>query len=125
MLTLVRWLSRRSLGFLHGSGALLGWLTWALSPSYRRRTEENAALAGVTPADRRAAVAHAGRMVGELPWVWLSERARPISRSVRWEGAHLIERHLADGRGLVILTPHLGAFEVCAQAYAERFGAAK
>ena len=27
------------------------------------------------------------------------------------------------GRGLVMLTPHLGAFEVIAQAYAERFGA--
>lgn len=125
MLTLVRWLSRRSLGFLHALGTLLGWLTWASSPSYRRRSHENAALAGVTPQARRAAVAEAGRMVGEVPWVWLSERARPFARWVRWEGDALIERHLAGGRGLVILTPHLGAFEVCAQAYAERFGATK
>ena len=28
----------------------------------------------------------------------------------------------AAGRGLVLMTPHLGAFEVIAQAYAERFG---
>jgi KDO2-lipid IV(A) lauroyltransferase len=41
---------------------------------------------------------------------------------VRWEGAELIERALADGHGLLFLTPHLGGFEVCAQAYAERFG---
>lgn len=126
MLTLVRWLSRRSLGFLHALGTALGWLTWALSPSYRRRCHENAALAGVAAAERRAGVTQAGRLVGELPWVWLSARARPISRWVRWEGEHLLERCMADtGRGLVILTPHLGAFEVCAQAYAERFGAAK
>jgi KDO2-lipid IV(A) lauroyltransferase len=30
---------------------------------------------------------------------------------------------LARGRGLVLLTPHMGSFEVSAQAYAERFGA--
>lgn len=125
MLTLVRWLSRRSLGFLHALGTLLGWLTWALSPSYRRRGAENAALAGVAAPARRAAVGEAGRLVGELPWVWLSERARPISRWVRWQGDELLERCMAERRGLVILTPHLGAFEVCAQAYAERFGAAK
>jgi hypothetical protein len=32
-------------------------------------------------------------------------------------------RRWTRGRGLVLLTPHLGSFEVCAQAYAERFGA--
>jgi len=30
---------------------------------------------------------------------------------------------LQRGRGLVLLTPHMGSFEVSAQAYAERFGA--
>ena len=42
---------------------------------------------------------------------------------MRWDGAELIEDALAHGRGLVLLTPHLGSFEVAAQAYAERFGA--
>jgi len=126
MLTLIRWLSHRSLGFLHILGAALGWLTWALSPSYRRRGRENARLAGVSPAQERAAIAQAGRMVGELPWLWMSKDARPISRWAQWaEGGELIDAALADGRGLLLLTPHLGAFEVCAQAYAERYGAAQ
>lgn len=126
MLTLIRWLSHRSLGFLHILGAALGWLTWALSPSYRRRGRDNARLAGVSPGQERAAIAQAGRMVGELPWLWKSEDARPISRWTQWvEGAELIDAALANGRGLLLLTPHLGAFEVCAQAYAERYGAAQ
>lgn len=123
MISLFRWLTRRTLPFLHLLGAVLGWLTWALSPSYRRRHRENAGLAGVSAAQSRAAVTHAGRMVGELPWLWMSDDARPISRWAQWvEGGELIDAALAQGRGLLILTPHLGAFEVCAQAYAERYG---
>jgi Kdo2-lipid IVA lauroyltransferase/acyltransferase len=123
MLTLVRWLSHRSLGLLHTLGGALGWLGYALSPPYRSRLRHNAALAGLTAAQRRAAVGQAGRLVAELPWLWLGEAARPISRWSRWEGAELIDTALQAGQGLVLLTPHMGSFEVCAQAYAERFGA--
>jgi KDO2-lipid IV(A) lauroyltransferase len=126
MLTLIRWLSHRPLGFLHAVGAALGWLTWALSPSYRRRGRDNARRAGISKRQARASIAQAGRMVGELPWLWLSNEARPISHWTQWvEGAELIDAALARGRGLLLLTPHLGAFEVCAQAYAERYGGAQ
>jgi KDO2-lipid IV(A) lauroyltransferase len=101
----------------------LGWAGYLLSPSYRRRLSENASLAGVPAADRRAAVADAGRLVMELPRLWLRPRDRAINDPVQWEGAELLEELLARGRGLVLLTPHMGSFEVSAQAYAERFGA--
>jgi KDO2-lipid IV(A) lauroyltransferase len=117
-----RWLSRRSLRTLHALGTALGWAAWALSPTWRRRHAENAAIAGIAPEARRAAVAEAGRLVAELPRLWLRPRELAIADPVRWEGEALIARHLDAGRGLVLLTPHLGSFEVSAQAYAERFG---
>ena len=120
---LLRWLSRRSLRHLHALGGALGWLAWALSPSYRRRLAANAALAGLAGADRRAAVADAGRLVMELPRLWLRPSERPIVDPVQWDGADWLAQVLAQGRGLVLLTPHMGSFEVSAQAYAERFGA--
>jgi Kdo2-lipid IVA lauroyltransferase/acyltransferase len=40
-----------------------------------------------------------------------------------WEGAACIEAAQAHGAGVLFLTPHLGCFEVTAQAYAARFGA--
>lgn len=123
MLRLVRWLSRRSLRLLHALGAALGWAGYALSPSYRRRLDANAALAGLSPAERRASVGEAGKLVIELPRLWLRPRERPIDDPVRWEGDALLQRLLDQGRGLVLLTPHMGSFEVSAQAYAERFGA--
>jgi KDO2-lipid IV(A) lauroyltransferase len=123
MLTLVRWLSRWPLWLLHALGSGLGWLTYALSPSYRSRLRANAAQAGITAADRRASVAEAGRLVAELPRLWLRPRQQVIADPVRWDGAPQLQALLDRGRGLVLLTPHLGSFEVSAQAYAERFGA--
>lgn len=122
MLTLIRWLSRWPLSTLHAWGALLGWLAYALSPSYRQRLDAHAALAGLNTAQRRQAVAEAGRLVAELPWLWLRPADRPLGAAVQWQGDELIAAALDNGRGLVLLTPHLGCFEVCAQAIAERFG---
>jgi KDO2-lipid IV(A) lauroyltransferase len=118
---LFRLLSRCPLWLLQGLGALAGWLSYLLSPSYRRRFEANARAAGLGAAQRRAAVAQAGRMIGELPWLWL--RRLPLGARLQWRGRELVEQALDQGRGLVLLTPHLGCFEVAAQAYAESFGA--
>ena len=123
MLFLVRRLAKRSLRLLHALGVALGWAGYALSPSYRRRLVENASLAGLTPAERRAAVADAGKLVMELPRLWLRPREQPIADPVRWDGDALLAELLDRGKGLVLLTPHMGSFEVSAQAYAERFGA--
>jgi KDO2-lipid IV(A) lauroyltransferase len=123
----VIWLSRRGLRTLHSWGALAGWLTYALSPTYRRRFAAHASWAGLTPDQWRPAIAQAGRMVLELPYLWLRPHDVPISSQVTWSGAEVVaaavERARAEGCGIVFLTPHLGAFEVTAQAYAERFGA--
>ena len=123
MLLLLRWLSRRPLSHLHAIGAFLGWVVYALSPSYRRRLCANAQRAGVTPAQRRQAVAEAGKMVLEGLRLWLRPPDQPIADPVHWEGEQLIDEALAQGRGLVFLTPHMGSFEITAQAYAQRFGA--
>jgi KDO2-lipid IV(A) lauroyltransferase len=122
MLLLIRWLSRWPLSTLHALGGLLGWLAYALSPGYRRRLDANACLAGLDGAVRRRAVAEAGRMVSELPWLWLRPANRPLGPALQWRGDDLIRQAMAAGRGLVLLTPHLGCFEVCAQAIAETFG---
>jgi len=121
MLPLFRWLSRRSLAFLHTLGAGVGWLAYLLSPTYRRRFQDHARQAGVSPQAARAAVAEAGRMIAELPFLWLRPASKPLADFVHIEGAEFVEAAHAQGRGLLLLTPHLGCFEICAQAYAERF----
>jgi KDO2-lipid IV(A) lauroyltransferase len=117
---LLRWMSRWSLASLHRLGAGLGEASYRLSPTYRRRFDAAVAQAGVAPAAARGAVREAGRMVAELPRLWLGEAATLVQRC---EGSTHVDAALAEGRGLLILTPHLGCFEVCAQAYAQRWGA--
>ncbi len=123
MSSLVQWLSRRPLWLLHSLGGFLGRLSYALSPSYRRRFQANAALAGVPASASRPAIAEAGRLALELPFLWLRPPDQPIRPALRLHGEDLVEAAHAQGRGIVFLTPHLGCFEVTAQAIAERFAA--
>ena len=113
-----RFFSILPLWLLHALGSVMGWAAFLGSPVYRRRFVENAALAGYRFAPVRAAVAHAGRMVAELPRLWLG--ATPSYRLV---GEACVEQAHAAGRGIVFLTPHLGCFELSAQAVAQRWGA--
>ncbi len=116
-----RFLSRWPLALLHALGGLLGWLVYVASPTYRRRFRANVAQAGIAWERARPAIAAAGRMAAELPWLWVATKREPLGGRLRWDGGELIAAALAEKRGLVMLTPHMGCFEICAQAIAERF----
>lgn len=121
MRVLFRLLSLLPLPVLHALGGLAGWLVYLASPTYRRHLRENMALALGEPlaaSARAEAIASAGRMVFELPKIWLHplDRAVAMIREVRgWEH---VEAARAAGKGIVFLTPHLGCFEITAQYYA-------
>lgn len=111
MPSVFRFLSALPLRLLHAIGALLGWVAFGASATYRRRFLENAARAGYRLRDVRAAVGHAGRMVAEAPRLWLAPALPPCE--VR--GAECVERAWEAGRGIVFLTPHIGCFEMSVQ----------
>jgi len=114
--------ARFPLSILHALGALLGWAIYGLSPTYRRHLRENMEGAGYTDAPtRRAAIASAGRMVAELPAVWLRPRADVVALVRRLEGAEQVLEARAGGKGIAFFTPHLGCFEIAARAAAEHF----
>ena len=118
----VRWISGWPLGLLHAVGGLLGWLVWLASPTYRRRLRENAELARVPASAWRRSIAEAGRMVAETPWLWLRATNDDLQRKVTWRNPEALEAAIAERRPLVILTPHMGSFEVMARAYTARYG---
>ena len=123
MLRLFRWLARCPLWFLHSLGGALGWITYWASPTYRRRFQSNLAQAGVAPRDARPAIAEAGRLVMETPFLWLRPAGQPIRPALSWEGEALLVEALNQRKGIVLLTPHMGSFEVTAQACAQSFAA--
>lgn len=117
-MTLFQLCARLPLWLLHGMGWVLGWCVFLASGVYRRRFLSHARQAGLERGQWLEAVGHSGRLVAELPRLWLG-RAVP---TVWADGAsERVASVLQQGRGLVFLTPHLGCFEITAQAYAERF----
>jgi KDO2-lipid IV(A) lauroyltransferase len=116
-------LARMPLALMQALGGFLGWLVWCASPAYRRQFRHQVALSGVDPARARQAIAAAGRMVAELPWVWARPGNETLSDRVSWDGQVHVEAALEAGKGLIIMSPHLGSWEVGAQALAEKFAA--
>ena len=115
-------LARMPLPLMQRLGTVLGWCVWCLSPSYRRHFKANVQAAGVAWADARPAVAATGAMVAELPWVWMRPHSATLSALVKWDGAEHFEVAMQAGKGVIIMSPHLGAWEIGAQAIAEKFG---
>lgn len=123
---LLRLLARLPLRWLHGLGAMAGWLVYLTSPRYARRLSENLAASGVArdPAElagmRRRVVAELGKGAFELPAVWFRppERVDLLMRTVR--GWDLVDAARAAGRGVLFLTPHIGCFEIAALYAARR-----
>jgi len=115
--------ARFPLALLHALGTLLGWAMYGISPTYRRHLRENLAAAGYGEDARmlRAAVAGAGRMLAELPAIWLRPRAEVTALVRHIDGRELAEAARDAGRGIVFLTPHLGCFEIAAKIAAENF----
>lgn len=114
---LFRCFSLLPLPVLHALGWVLGWVTFLASPRYRRRLFAHAQLAGYPRSVALGSVAESGKLAAELPRLWLG---RPVR--VEWDGMAHIDNAMAQGDGLLYLTPHLGCFEVTAQLVAQRFG---
>jgi KDO2-lipid IV(A) lauroyltransferase len=114
--------ARFPLALLHALGALLGWAMYGLSPTYRRHLRDNLEAAGYRDAaTRRAAIAGAGRMLAELPAVWLRPRAEVVALVRHIDGREHVDAARAAGKGIVFLTPHLGCFEIAAKIAADEF----
>ena len=109
----------------HGIGAALGWVVFAASPTYRQRFLANSKLAGFTFSEVKGAIASSGRLVAELPKLWMSTTGKAQGKAeapFTWRGVEHIEAAYATGKGVIFLTPHLGSFEMIGQAWGQDFG---
>lgn len=109
-------LARLPLPVVHLFGGWAGWLVWCFSPAWRTRLNAHLelALGSYASAARNKAIAEAGRQALELPFVWLRPQDEVLTYVVKVEGRALIEAALADGASVLVITPHLGCFELIA-----------
>ena len=120
LLGLFRLLAYLPLPVLQGLGRLAGRVCYAWPGKYRKRLRSNAMQAGYPAAAfARRAAGEAGAMIMELPKVWL--RTQECLDKVVCDDDHVVKAALAEGRGILYLTPHLGCFEISGR-YQTRHG---
>jgi len=126
MTWLFKALSRLPLRVVHLLGAGLGWLAYWLSPRYTQRMRENLALSGIAQNDAeyrrllRSIVAEAGKGLLELFVVWGRPFEQALALVRQCDGWEHVEAARAAGRGVILLTPHLGCFEIAGLYCASR-----
>jgi Kdo2-lipid IVA lauroyltransferase/acyltransferase len=118
LVALFRLLSKLPLPVLHAIGTTLGWLVYLASSSYRHLLKGNIERAGFS-SYLGASVAEAGKSILELPFIWCAPQAR-VLRTAAIENWELAQAALDAQQGVIFLTPHLGCFEIIAQAIAAK-----
>lgn len=105
-------LSVLPLSVLHVLGGWLGRFVARFDKRYGARLANNAAQAGFTSRQfARDSAAHMGRSVLELAhiWTWRIDALLPKVKVTGWEAVQKIQD---SGQGVLMLTPHIGAFEL-------------
>jgi len=120
-MTFLFWLiSRLPLRVLHAIGGALGLLVARLPGRYGQRLVANFrhAFPHATDAMIAESARHTGRLIMEMPYFW-SRKAitvRTDNFDAMWAEALRLG---AAGNGLIVLTPHLGCFEVLPRHFAQ------
>ncbi len=118
LVALFRFLSLFPLPVLHGLGSGMAWMVYFISPTWRRRLQKNISQAGYKEHTCRA-VSEAGKSMFELPFIWCAPPDKVLKKA-KIENWEIVQDALDAGRGVVLLTPHLGCFEIIAQVIAAK-----
>ena len=118
---LLRLVARLPLPLLHRIGAALGWVVYLASARYRNMIARNLEIAGLDSARMRGAVVReTGKAALEIPAVWLRGHPQVAALVVEAVGWRHVENAASMQKGLILLTPHLGCWEVSGQYIASR-----
>ncbi len=113
------------LPLLHGAGLLLGWAIY-FSPGrhrarMRRQIRQSGLCQGVACGRLTCrAVAEMGKTLTELPALWFRPYLSTLALVREVRGREVLDAALAEGRGAVLMSPHIGAFELTSLCYGAR-----
>lgn len=113
-------LSRLPLPWVHALGTGLGGLVWWLAPGLRRVVRTNLQLAWpemAGPAREKLArqvLRETGKSVLELGHLWMLPPEQAIKLVRKVHGQEWVDAARAQGKGVLLAIPHLGAWEMMA-----------
>lgn len=119
-------LSRLPLRAAHALGAVVGSLLWATNNGRKIAALKNIALClpelDASQRERLARVAlkHEMKSVLETPFFWLGPKDKLLASVIETRGEEHVQQALARGKGIIMLTLHLGGWEAPGHVYASR-----
>lgn len=100
---------------------------WALRTGARKVTETNLGICYPELSDdergrlTRSSLRHTGQTMMEIPliWEWPVEKCLGLIREI--EGEELLKKATSEGKGLILLAPHLGNWELAGLYFSSRY----
>lgn len=112
---------------VYGIGEVSGNILWFLNTDARKVTETNI---DICFADKpkpwrkklaRKSLIETAKTACEMGAVWTKPPEEPLTRVKSVEGLELIENALKAGKGVIVLAPHLGNWEILGNFLCQRF----
>jgi len=116
-----------SLSALHRLGVVLGWLIYLLAPTVSARLKNNLRQSGLAKNSAefkkivRQNIAAYGKSITETLGIWQKNESELLGFVKKVENWHLIEAAIAQKKGIIFLTPHLGCFEITSIYYGAKY----
>ncbi len=127
MTALARLLALLPLRLMHFLGSFMGWLIYWADARYAQRLRENLR-SGSLVTDPvvfrrllRQTITSAGKAILEIFVIWFRPEASVLKLVREVQGWEHVEAARAVGKGLILLTPHLGCFEIAGLYSGSRF----
>lgn len=120
---LFRLLSLLPLPVLHGLGVVVGWMIWFAPGRHRARVKSNLAQSGLIadhPGLLARVIAETGKGIMELAAIWLRPQEKVVRLVRETPGWDKFAAALKAGRGVVVVAPHIGCWEIINQYIAAR-----
>lgn len=120
-------LSKLPLSWLQQLGRFAGLLVNSFPNEFRRISRINIGLCFPDLSSQaqhrltKQSLRESGKTLFEMPAFWLCSAEKTLRHLVRVEGEALVKRAFQQGKGLILLCPHLGAWELINLYLAEHY----
>ncbi|MBS3804810.1 MAG: lysophospholipid acyltransferase family protein [Oleiphilaceae bacterium] len=127
IIALFRLFGKLSLPMAQRVGRSLGALAWLSRGRYRKVTDINLGIAFPEMTDEqrrelaRSSLRHTGQTMMEIPLLWEQPPERCLELVKEVEGQELLERTIHEGKGVVLVAPHLGNWEILGLYFSLRY----
>jgi len=120
---LLKLLARLPLPVLHGLGFVLGWLIYWAPGRHSARLRNNVFASGLCSPGRdcnrllRQSISEYGKGIMELLPLWLGADKKALIWVRRTSGWEQIDAARVAGKGVILVAPHIGCFEIIGQHF--------